>query len=101
MQSMPVDSSGNSANIPFANGENSSADEAWKTQAKKLFLDLNTSDEEILNFIYDELAGGDTSPAKQQAMTYLLNLRAQLTSFLSNTLRTLFDASNAIIRNLR
>ena len=74
---------------------------AWKDEAKGKILNLSTSNADILKYITDAATDENNSAGKTQILNYLLNLRAEMGSLLTNTLRTLFDTSAAVIRNIR
>lgn len=80
---------------------NSNMDKAWTDNAKKVLMNMNTSDSKVYDFISKEFTSQDTSPQRQQVMMYLLGQRQQTTSLLSNMLRMIADGANQIIRNIR
>jgi hypothetical protein len=95
---MAVESSTSAtANNPI----NSNMDKAWSDNAKKVLMNMNTSDSKVYDFISNEFTSKDTSPQRQQVMMYLLGQRQQITSLLSNMLRMIGDGANQIIRNIR
>lgn len=93
---MAVQSS-TSANNPI----NSNVDKAWTDNAKKILMNMNTSDSKVYDFISKEFTSNETSPQRQQVMMYLLGQRQQMTSLLSNMLRMIADGASQIIRNIR
>lgn len=80
---------------------NSTMDKAWSDNAKKVLMNMNTSDAKVYDFITKEFTSSDTSPQRQQVMMYLLGQRQQVTSLLSNMLRMIADGASQIIRNIR
>lgn len=90
-------SSASSANNPI----NSNMDKAWTDNAKKVLMNMNTSDSKVYDFMSNEFTSKDTSPQRQQVMMYLLGQRQQTTSLISNMLRMIADGASQIIRNIR
>lgn len=76
-------------------------DDAWQKTAKSTLLNMSTSDADILKYINAEIGGENVSVARQQSITYLLGMRNQIATMLSNVLRTITDGGNQIIRNIR
>lgn len=80
---------------------NSNIDKTWSDNAKKVLMNMNTSDAAVYDFITKEFTSSDTSAQRQQVMMYLMGQRQQMTSLLSNMLRMIADGANQIIRNIR
>lgn len=73
----------------------------FNKEAKAKLLNLNTSNEEVIDFITKELSGDDVSIAKQTAIQQLLEMRSQIASAMSNMMRSIYETSQNIIGNLR
>jgi hypothetical protein len=82
-------------------GTNSLNLDQWKAEAKEKLGNLSTSNADILDFICEAAQDGKSSDAKMQIVNYLINTRSTMCTMLTNTLRALFDASNAVIHNIR
>lgn len=85
------------ANNPIS----SSVDKQWTDNAKKVLMNMNTSDSKVYDFITQEFTSKDTSPQRQQILMYLLGQRQQITTLMSNMLRMIADGASQIIRNIR
>ena len=73
----------------------------FKKEAKATLLNMNASNDEVIDFITKELDGNDVSPAKQYAIQQMLEMRSQIASALSNAMRSIYETSQNIIGNLR
>ena len=73
----------------------------WKADAKKKLLDMSTSNSDILDFITAAAQDDKSSAAKMQAINFLINVRSEIATLITNTMRTMFDTSAAIIHNIR
>lgn len=81
--------------------EQERSDAIWQEEAKGKLLNLSTSNADVLDFIMETAGDPNVSPARQQALNYLISLRTQMVTMLSNIMRTIFDGGNSIIRNMR
>ncbi len=75
--------------------------DGWKNDAKSRILNLSTSNTDILDFITSAAQDDKNSQAKMQCLNYLLNMRAEIGNLLTNALKTMFDTSAAVVRNMR
>jgi len=96
---METNSTNNSITSSLSNDSNVSRD--WANNAEKQILNLGTSDADIYDLMVSEFTSGDTSPQRQQLLTFLLDKRQQSSALLSNLIRTITDGANSIIRNIR
>ena len=76
-------------------------DVVWMDKAKSTLLSFATSDADVLDFMIKTLNDPNVSEARKQAIQYLLSLRTEIATLISNLMRQLFDGANAIIRNIR
>ncbi len=80
---------------------NGGVTQEWAKNAENQILNLGTSDSDIYDLMVSEFTSGDTSPERQQLLTFLLDKRQQTSALLSNLIRTITDGANSIIRNIR
>ena len=90
-----------SSNSAGSSAKVSKEDAAWLDKAKSTMLSFSTSDSDVLEFMMKTFNDPNVSEAKKQAIQYLLSLRTELSTLISNIMRQLFDGANAIIRNIR
>ena len=73
----------------------------FRQQAQSKLSNLGTSNKDILDYITEVAQSDDFSQGKSQIINELMNQRSMMATLLTNTMKTLFDAANAVIHNIR
>jgi vacuolar-type H+-ATPase subunit E/Vma4 len=68
-------------------------------QIKKKLLNLDTSNDDVIDTIRKAMK--DASTEDQFAIQQLMEMRSQISSAMTNILRSLYEASQNIISNMR
>lgn len=88
-----------SANSSF--GGISSQEKKTIQDASRRILDLSATNDQVIDSVWSSLQDGKVSEIGMAVVQQALNRRAQLSSFLSNMLKTLHETAMGLIRNLR
>lgn len=75
--------------------------EQWLRDKQQQFMNLSTSNYDIMSTMMRELSDPNVSPAKMQALQTMMDQRMQLVSLISNLVRSIGESMRAIINNLR
>ena len=73
----------------------------WYETAKEKLLDLSLPDDELIKWVSKEFSTTASSPEKRNALQQLTALRTEVSTALSNVLRTLSETTRYIINNFR
>ena len=76
-------------------------DRQWAAHAESLLLNLSASPQEVFDYMLDSVEGGEMSPFRQMVLQWLIGVRSQMVSSLSNLLNAMRTAADAVIRNIR
>ena len=63
-------------------------------------MNLNTSNGELFAF-FEKAFGENGTPAMQQYLTMLMQMRTQMISMISNFIKMIHDGASAVIGNIR
>ncbi len=81
--------------------QNSIESEAWIRDQRETFMNLATSNYDIMKQMMNELSAEDLSPAKQFALQQLMEERNRMIAMVTNLIKSLGESARMIINNMR
>ena len=73
----------------------------WVKKAKSTLVSLDSSQEDVINFLTKTYKDGKASSNQLQLVQTFLSMRRETTEFLSNAYKTLSEGALSVIRNMR
>lgn len=88
--------------VDSSSAKSSSADfDSWYDKTKAKVLDLNMSDDALIKFVSKEFGSTSGSADKRNALQQLVELRAQISTGMSNIIKVLSETARYVINNFR